>query len=713
MKLPRINRIDPFLIGVVILAAFLNIYNIWSSSYANVYYTTAVASMLQSFHNFFFASLDPAGFITIDKPPVAFWVQSLFAYFLGVQGWSVILPQALAGVGSVCLVYFLARPRFGKNAARLACLVMALTPIAVAVSRTNNIDSLLVLTLLLATWFLFQGVSRQKPGYILGAFALIGLGFNEKMLQAYLVVPAFYLFYLLAFKSAWKKKLALMLAASVVLLGVSLSWALIVDSIPRENRPYIGGSKSNSVLDLALGYNGIARLNGMGGPGDGGAPGAGGPNGAPGGQPPANVQERSTRNINANNQYDDQPGLYTPYAPMASPGDNQQSSTPPFAPASSGDNPLGNDNRGPAPDQGGNNRPGNPGNGSGPGDGGGRSGAFGTGQIGPLRLFQSELSGQISWLLPLVAFGALALLSGIRRKNSLSEKECQTLFWLAWLLPGAIFFSIAGFYHHYYLIMLAPPIAVLAGTGWLEMAEQYRSRDDWKKWLLPLALLSTMAFELYILYPFRHQIGAAWLIGIGIGGSLTTILLLLNRHKEKLSSIAATAGILVLLIGPAYWAATPLLYGDNSSLPQAGPATKGSPGGAPQGPAGGGHAINQKLISYIEQNSSGEKCFFMTSDTSTAESYIIATGKAVVAIGGFNGGDPALSLERLQRMIANKEVKFFLIGSGQDRNQGTNSTALNWIRSHCEEVNPELWQTTGSEGNSRGGGNMTLYQLPG
>lgn len=716
MKPIPIKRIDPILAAILLLAAFLNTYNIWLSTNANVYYTTAVTSMLQNFQAFFFASLDPAGFITIDKPPVAFWVQSLFAYVFGVHGWSVILPQALAGVGSVLLVYFLIKPGFGKDAARLASLVMALTPVAVAVSRTNNIDSLLVFTLLLAAWFLFRGVREKRPGFIIGAFALIGLGFNEKMLQAYLVVPAFYLFYLLAFPSPWKKKLLVLIASTVILLGVSLSWALVVDSIPAENRPYIGGSRTNSVLDLALGYNGVSRLNGMGGPGggNGGAPGGQGPGGVPGGQPLQNWGQSSARNSAVYNQERLNAEQVTPDAPAVYAQDNLDSPAPP---APSGSFPEFNGNGGPMPDQGNGSRPGDRG-GIGPNgvNGGGRSGAFGTGQIGPLRLFQSELSGQASWLLPLVGFGALALLLGIRRKKPLSDEEKQVLFWLAWLIPGAVFFSIAGFYHHYYLIMLAPPIAVLAGAGWLELARLYRARDGWKSWLLPLALLSTAAFELYILLPYRTQIGSAWLTGIALAGGLTILLLILGRKRERFGSIAITAGILVLLIGPAYWSATPLLYGDNCALPQAGPGQKGGPGGAPRGQDGWGEGIdsgiNRKLISYIEQNSSGEKCFFMTSDTSVAESYIITAQKAVVAIGGFNGNDSALSLERLQRMIKNREVKFFLIGSRQDRGQGANSEALNWIRSNCKEVDRELWQATGSSGGSRSGDNMTLYQLP-
>lgn len=269
---------DAVLLGILLLAAVLYGYGIWNDQYVNTYYTTAVGSMLQSFHNFFFASLDSAGSVTVDKPPVTFWLQTLSALTFGLHGWSVILPQALGGVGSVLIVYLLVKPTFGKAAARLASLAMAATPVAAAVSRTNNIDALLVFTLLLAAWFLFRGIRTGRMGSLLAAFGLIGVAFNEKMLQAYMVVPAFYLFYILAARVNWKKKTGTLAACTAVLLAVSLSWAVIVDSIPADKRPYIGSSGTNSVLNLAFGYNGVSRLTGdrsTGGTGSGGGFGGG------------------------------------------------------------------------------------------------------------------------------------------------------------------------------------------------------------------------------------------------------------------------------------------------------------------------------------------------------------------------------------------------------------------------------------------------------
>jgi 4-amino-4-deoxy-L-arabinose transferase-like glycosyltransferase len=671
------QRFDMFLIAIALLSAFLNIYNIWNNAYANSYYTAAVTSMLQSWHNFFFASFDPAGFITVDKPPVTFWVQTIFAYIFGVHGWSVILPQAFAGIGSVLLMYNLVKPTFGKTAARFASLIMACSPIAVAVSRTNEVDSLLVFTLLLATWILFRGVRDQKLSLIIGAFAMIGFGFNVKMLQAYMIVPAFYLFYLLAFKSEWKKKLAILAAATVVLVGVSLSWAVIVDTIPQANRPYIGSSKTNSVLELAFGYNGIQRLTGMMRGGDAGAKGGNMSNGRQNQNGEGRMRDGTIpEGFNPNGSMS--PG----YAP---PGDKaawEQMATP---------------------------------GGNGP-QGGGGSGIFGTGQAGPLRLFQNALSGQISWLLPFVAFSCVGLLAGIRRRKPLTAKQNETLFWLAWLLPGMAFFSVAGFFHQYYLIMLAPPIAALAGAGWVELWNQYRNQEGWKIWLLPSAILVTTAFELYIMRPYQKQIGIGWLIGIGAAGLVISLVLSLAAKKEKLTSIAAGAGMLVLLVAPLYWAATPILYGDNSMMPAAGPTQQGS--GQRPGMGGGMNStVDAKLLEYLSENNTGEKYFLITTDASTAESYIISTGKAVVAMGGFSGSDPALTVEKLEQIVKNKEVKYFLIPSGSGVGGGGgfgggSTEVLNWIRAHSTEVPQAEWQSNATEGGSMGKGEAkTLYKV--
>src|SRR5579871_5687998 len=149
----RVWRWPPFaLAAIALLAAGLNLWGLQRAGYGNAYYAAAVLSMLQNWHNFFFVSFDPGGFVSIDKPPLGFWIQAASAKLLGFSGLAILLPEALAGVGSVLLIYHLVKRAFGTGTGLLAALMLALTPVSVSVSRNNTIDSLLVFTLLLATW---------------------------------------------------------------------------------------------------------------------------------------------------------------------------------------------------------------------------------------------------------------------------------------------------------------------------------------------------------------------------------------------------------------------------------------------------------------------------------------------------------------------------------------------------------------------------------
>jgi len=211
------------------------------------------------------------------------------------------------------------------------------------------------------------------------------------------------------------------------------------------------------------------------------------------------------------------------------------------------------------------------------GTGGG--GMFNTGTAGPLRLFQSELSGQASWLLPFVLCGCIGLFANLRRKT-FTQAHKEALFWLAWLIPVMGFFSIAGFFHQYYLVMMAPPIAALVGAGWSQLWSLYRERSSWQSWLLPAATLVTAGFQWYIIHPYDDTIGAGWSIGILITGIVITLLLVLFKGNDKPFRYAVgVAALLVLLIGPIYWAATPITYGMNSQLPEAGPDSSSGMGG--------------------------------------------------------------------------------------------------------------------------------------
>ncbi|AUZ41220.1 glycosyltransferase family 39 protein [Bacillus sp. MBGLi79] len=682
----KTKRFDAALILILLTAAFLNMYNIWQDDTANQYYLAAVKSMTQSFHNFFYASFDPSGFVTVDKPPVVLWVQTIFALIFGVHTWSVILPQALAGVGSVFLLYRMIKPTFGVGAARIAALVMALTPIAAAVSRTNNIDSMLVFTLLLGSACLLKAVKQGKLVWLLTAFALIGLAFNMKMMQAFMVLPAFVIFYLIASRVALKKKIGSLILSLVLLTGLSLSWAVAVDSTSPSSRPYVGSSQTNSVLELAFGYNGTERLLGQTtglAKGDMNAAGGG------------NMQNQD--NIQAPNGN----GSSFSQNGNQSFGTHSQAPQPP-----NGQTGASNGGGGTSPTGG--NGPGS----GGPGGGGGKSmNMFGTGDAGPLRLFQSALSGQISWMLPFALIGLLGgIVSWYRDRRGQAAEMKETLFWTAWLVPVAGFFSIAGFFHQYYLIMLAPPIAALSGIGWHSMYRLYKNNKDWSSYLLPAAVLITSAFQVYILSAYTSQIGSVWMYVLGLLGLGITLALLMLKRNHPFSKQLTILSLCILLLTPVYWSATPLLYGGNSVLPESGPQLKSS--------ANGGNMFSSEvdsgLLSYLKKHNTGEEYLFATLTTVTAAPYIINENESVMAMGGFNGTDPILTVSELKKLIKEGKVKYFLLSE----NNSGNSELVSWIKKNGKEISSEEYSSSSSSINSglqgMGGGpggesQQTLY----
>ncbi|HEY1016800.1 MAG TPA: glycosyltransferase family 39 protein, partial [Herpetosiphonaceae bacterium] len=276
---PRMLRLAA-LGAIVLLAAALRFANLGALGYANHYYAAAVESMLQSWRNFFFVAAEPGGAVSVDKPPVGLWIQAASALLFGVNGVGLLLPGLLAGLASVALLYHLVRRWFGAGAGLLAALLLAITPVAVAVDRNNTIDSLLIFVLLLTAWAFVRAAETGRLRVLLLGAALAGVGFNIKMLQAFLPLPAFYALYLFGARLGWGRKLAHLGAATLVLGAVSLSWALAVDLTPAELRPYVGSSTDNTVLELIAGHNGLDRLVGFGG----GAPGSAGqrPNQRPG-----------------------------------------------------------------------------------------------------------------------------------------------------------------------------------------------------------------------------------------------------------------------------------------------------------------------------------------------------------------------------------------------------------------------------------------------
>ena len=262
--------------GIAVLATVLYTVNLSVNGLGNTFYSAAVLSGTESWKAFLFGSLDPGNFITVDKPPAALWVQELSARIFGFSSWSLLLPEALAGVASVLVLYHLVRRWMGEVAAVLASLALALTPVAVLMFRYNNPDAVLTLLLLLSAWALWSALESAATVKLVAAGGLLGLAFTTKMLQAFVVVPAFALVYLICGRPQLGRRIVQLLWGALALVVSSGWWVAVVELWPAASRPYVGGSTDNSELNLIFGYNGFGRLLGSGsGPGGGGGPGGG------------------------------------------------------------------------------------------------------------------------------------------------------------------------------------------------------------------------------------------------------------------------------------------------------------------------------------------------------------------------------------------------------------------------------------------------------
>jgi 4-amino-4-deoxy-L-arabinose transferase-like glycosyltransferase len=575
---------------ILLLALVLNFVRLGQNHFADIttgvnsYYAAAVKSMSLNWHNFFFVAFDPQGFLAIDKPPLGFWIQVLSTRIFGFSAWSLLVPEALAGVGAVAVLYLLVRRVFGPGAGLIAALALALTPISVVTSRNNTIDSLLILTLLLAAWALSIAAETGRLRWLLLSALVLGLGFNIKMLEAYVVLPAFGLVYLLGAPRSLRARLLHLVLALVVLLIVSFSWIAIVDLTPASQRPYVSSTQHDSELELALGYNGLSRAFGVGA-----------------GSVTHTSSQGGTSTVNATT-------LLVIF------------------------------------------------------------GIANTGRPGPLRLFGSQLGGQISWLMLFALCGLIAVIKWKRPSLPRRAYEQGLLLWGTWFITLLLFFSFALFDHAYYMVTFAPALCALVGIGGVVMYRAYRDRSGWRAWLLPCALIATALVQESVLFPFPrlNAVLAPVVLGLSLLSALVLIIARLAPRlpRLRLASPFTALGLIALLLAPALWSALPLVTGNDTVDPQAGPPH------APTALTIIAHAFlpesataQPELIHYLLAHQGQASYLVATVNAPTAAPFILETGKAALALGGFNGFDTTLTVQQLAAQVAQGKVRFFLLPS--------------------------------------------------
>ena len=334
----------------------------------------------------------------------------------------------------------------------------------------------------------------------------------------------------------------------------------------------------------------------------------------------------------------------------------------------------------------------------------------------------------MTWLFPLAAIG---LLAGRPRPRLDDPRHQAVLFWAIWFACGVIVFSFAhGMFRPYYVVMLAPALAALVGIGLAALWRSYRE-PGWPSALLPAALLTTAAWQGYVLREYRDW--GPILTAIAVGGGLVAALGLLLLWiwlaaplSPRWPQAALARGLIALMASPAAWAVTPALVGTASGVPAAGPEllTRGL------GPGPGGFAAREadvrRLVDFLRAHRHGERYLLATANAMQASPIIVQTGEPVMAIGGWSGGDPILTQAQFAGLVVEGHVRYVLVpepggrpgpagavgpwgggrptgpanGSDDGSDGGRNGPLFRWVVEHGRRVDPTLWQAEVPAGES-------------
>ncbi|MFK0004684.1 glycosyltransferase family 39 protein [Paenarthrobacter sp. NPDC090522] len=657
--------VRPSAAGLLVATAFLYLWNLAATGYGNSFYAAAIQAGTKDWTALFFGSLDAGNAITVDKPPASLWIPALVGRIFGFSPTSMLVPEALMGVAAVGLLYLAVKRVAGPAAGLIAGGALALTPVAALMFRFNNPDAMLTLCLVLAAYLTTRAIEKAGWKWLAAAGAVVGLAFLSKMLQGFLIVPGLALAYLWAAPTSFRNRILHLLAAAAGIVAVAGTYIAIFQLTPASARPYMAGSEGNSFLELTFGYNGLGRITGSGeGGAGGGMPGGGG-------------------------------GM------------------------------------------------------------GGNAGFGGSAGLG--RMFGTSFGGEVSWLLPAALILLVAGLWFTRREIRTSRSRAALLMWGGWLIVTAGIFSfMSGIVHPYYAVALAPAIAALIGIGCVEL---WRGRDSWAaRIILAVVVLGSSLWSAVLLG--RDATWLPWLrIVVVVLGVLAAAALLLrvdrlgaSAPKGMLRRLPAAAVVVVSLLagglGTGAWTVATAATPHSGSIPTSGPAgaasggfgartgadgrnrdfgnaqnglggatglgeapsgstlpdgtvqdaaAGGFPGAGGFGGAGGagGGTANAELTALLKSTTT--KWSAIVSGATQAADLELATNTSVIALGGWNGGDPYPTLAQFQDMVDKGQISYFISGGGMGGGgRGGNSEVAAWVAANYEA------QTVG---------NTTVYRL--
>jgi 4-amino-4-deoxy-L-arabinose transferase-like glycosyltransferase len=625
---------------VVAVSAVLNTHRLAHNGYANIFYSAGVTSMLRSLHNLLFVSFDPGGLVSVDKPPLALWVQALSAKLFGFSPLSLLLPEALIGVATVALLYVLLARRLGGAAAFAGSLALAVFPSFVAVSRDNGVDPLLILLMLAACGLALRACESGRWRTLVACGAVVGLAFNTKTLAAYLVVPSIALGYLLCAPGSPRRRLAQLLAAGAAMLVVSFAWIALVELTPASQRPYVGSSADNSELGLTFEYNGVGRVEGQaGGPGE--------------------VVVKTGAYVPAARQraVDDAARAHHARPAPPVPGEAVPKPEPASAPVT-----VEGRERDPIP--------------------------FGE-SPGPLRLFEKGLGDQAGWLLGLALFGLIALALLLALEPSAQRRRDPRLATLlvlgGWFLVEAAVLSLSkGIVHPYYVSALAPGAGAMAGAGAVALARLARGRHRvFGLALVACALASTGLVQVVLMHREHYMTSFAPVLAGGFALAFAALLAL-----RRLAAPALALAFALALVVPSAYAATTWLAPVEGTFPVAGPKAFAGPGG--YGVNAHDLAIDRALLRYVSTHRPGSRWALLTVASDSA-SPMMLMGLHAGALGGYSGTDQALDGPGLARLVANGQARYVMLGGEYSLRGGNRATVA--VLHACRELAPSQWNS--------------------
>jgi 4-amino-4-deoxy-L-arabinose transferase-like glycosyltransferase len=674
----------PALLAICGIAVLLYGWGIDHSQY-HAFYADAVRSMTQSWKGFFFGSFDPGNSITLDKLPGFLWPQAISARVLGFHPWALTLPQVLEGIACVLVLFRVVRRWAGADAALIACVAFLVTPVAAGLFRTAVEDPAFTLCVLLAADATGRAAESGRLRPLLAAGAWVGAGFQAKMLEAWAVLPALALAYLVSRPAARRRRFAHLALAGLVTLAVSASWVLAATLTPAADRPYIDGTTNNSAVSMVVGYNFLNRFASLG------------------------ISAASTGSVSAT-----QGGGHRERGAVDAAGKGGVAARPSTGGGTGGgaDSGTGSAAAGAAFRS------------------GGSGGGFGA-RNSWSKMLGMPLVSQTGWLYPFAAISLGCGLAWRRRRSRTDRLRAGFLLWGGWLATYFLVFSagsVGG--HTYYMGVVAVPLAALTGAGAVELWRAHGA-GGWRAWALPVALGATVAWSAYICFQFTSY--APWLGPVVLCvGVVALTLLALRGRTPRFALGGLLAGLLAVLLAPGAWSAqvfAPATHGGRTGMmgsvgptnPVAndvsqaagGPRMAGVFGGSGSvwgtGARGGGRtargvagdgavgrgarfggagsgtltSAQKRLLDYARAHQGSATYVFAATSWSGASPYILSGGAHVLPLGGFTGRVPFPTLDAFRRLTGSGRLRYVLLAPPRGSRPGPTARINSWVEGAC------------------------------